>query len=304
MIADGADAIRNAFYQTFDSAEMDIMCFAHVIRNVRKRSFSSKNNKQLIVDDIRKIQLAHNKATFKVMTRLFCQKWKNIEPEFIPYFKKEWLGAHCNWYEGAALYTPSTNNALESHNGIIKRKVTLRSRLPIHQFLLCMQQMAEDISNQMTSGNRNIETEPIITKQMMEGAAIMKRDDFKAFKAKTFDNSKENIYTIPSSSCAPKNSTEAYYKQLVQAKWQSFDEFINHGFHQFWIVKISKEAWTTMSSCTCPVFSKQFMCKHLIAVAFKENILECPNTANPMMLSRTKRAVGRPRATQKALIVQ
>lgn len=30
--------------------------------------------------------------------------------------KNEWFGAHCNWFEGAALDTPSTNNSLEAFN--------------------------------------------------------------------------------------------------------------------------------------------------------------------------------------------
>lgn len=61
------------------------------------------------------------------MTKLFCEKWMAIEPEFVEYFRKEWLGVHCNWYEGAAVYTPSTNNALESHNAVIKRTITMIS---------------------------------------------------------------------------------------------------------------------------------------------------------------------------------
>lgn len=102
LIADGADAIRNGFYNTFSSAVIDIMCFAHVMRNIRRRVFSSKSNKQLILDDVRKIQLASNENTFLLMTRMFCEKWMPVEPDFVRYFQKEWLGAHCNWYEGAA----------------------------------------------------------------------------------------------------------------------------------------------------------------------------------------------------------
>lgn len=48
MIADGADAICNVFYNVFPSTELDIMCAAHVIRNIRKRPFSTKTNKQLV----------------------------------------------------------------------------------------------------------------------------------------------------------------------------------------------------------------------------------------------------------------
>lgn len=118
MIADGADAIRNAFYGSFDSAELDIMCFAHVLRNCNKRPFTSKANKQLVLDDIRQMQLAPNRATFNMMAKLFREKWMRIESDFVAYFEKEWLGPHCNWFEGAANYTPSTNNALESHKAV------------------------------------------------------------------------------------------------------------------------------------------------------------------------------------------
>lgn len=68
------------------------MCFTHVLQNVRKRPFTSKVNKALIIDDIRKIQLASSKNMFEQMTRLFVEKWEPIERNFIEYFKKQWLG--------------------------------------------------------------------------------------------------------------------------------------------------------------------------------------------------------------------
>lgn len=92
LVADGADAIRNAFYKVYESAKDDVMCFAHVLRNVKKRPFTCKTNKSLIIEDIRKIQLAPNKHVFELMTTLFVEKWKNLENNFIEYFKKEWLG--------------------------------------------------------------------------------------------------------------------------------------------------------------------------------------------------------------------
>lgn len=185
LIADGADAIRNAFYNACPSAEIDIMCFAHVIRNIRKRSFSSKSNKQLVLDDIRKIQLAANKSTFSMMTALFCQKWTHSEPEFIEYFKKEWMGSHCNWFEGAANYTPSTNNALESHNAVIKRSITLRKRLPLNQFLTCISKLINEISREFSSGERTIEIRPKVDKNLMQKAALMEQEKCKAFRAKS-----------------------------------------------------------------------------------------------------------------------
>lgn len=68
------------------------MCFVHVLRNVEKRPFASKNNKSLIIDDIKKMQLAPNQATFQMMATLFKQKWKECEPNYVDYFENEWLG--------------------------------------------------------------------------------------------------------------------------------------------------------------------------------------------------------------------
>lgn len=93
LVADGADAIRNGFYNVHsDSAEADVMCFAHVLRNVRKRPFASKVNKALIIDDIKKIQAASSKSTFEQMTGLFIRKWEPLEKNFTDYFQKQWLG--------------------------------------------------------------------------------------------------------------------------------------------------------------------------------------------------------------------
>lgn len=91
LIADGAMSIRNGFYNVFDSAELDIMCFAHVIRNIRKRPFTMKNNKQLIVDDVRKIQMAPSRSIFEMMSEIFCKKWESVEPNFTEYFQGQWF---------------------------------------------------------------------------------------------------------------------------------------------------------------------------------------------------------------------
>lgn len=174
LVADGADAIRNPFYASFnETAELDIMCWAHVDRNIRKRSLNSKTNKPLIKEDLRLIQTAPTKAIFEMMATLFCEKWSTVEKEFIEYFKTQWMGVHCNWYEGVAEFTPSTNNALESHNSVIKRKVTLRRRLPLNQFLVAMKEMTEGFSNQFSDGRRTIAKEPNIVRKMMQDAALM-----------------------------------------------------------------------------------------------------------------------------------
>lgn len=303
LIADGADAIRSAFYEVFPNAKLDIMCFAHVLRNVRKRPFTCKNNKSLIIDDIKKMQLAPNRKIFEYMTELFCKKWSPLESNFVTYFKQQWLGTHSNWFEGAADYTPSTNNALESHNAVIKRKITFRKRLPLNQFLLAMKEITEDISNQMSNEHRIIAKEPIISKETMTKAATMHVEDFKSFKAKSRINNDKQTYVVPSANCDSENANEKYYQSLVKRQWGSFDEFIQFGFQQFWIIHLSMNDWKMSSNCSCPVFFKQHMCKHIIALAAKENLFEFPEMANPVLLAPRRKA-GRITKAKKALNYQ
>lgn len=304
LIADGADAIRNAFYNTFDSAKLDVMCFAHVIRNIKKRPFANKNNKELILDDIRKMQSSSNRKMFEMMAKLFGDKWENIEPNFVEYFKKQWLGVHSNWFEGAAEYTPSTNNALESHNATIKRKITLRKRLPMNQFLSAMNEMTSSISKQFSNDLRIISIEPTIKKEMINNAALMQRAAFKCFKAKS-STKLVSIFLVPSQKCDDHNATEKYYKELVKRNWTSFDEFVRYGFQIFYIVQLSSVSWNTESKCSCTAFFKQNICKHILAVAFRENIIDCPDSANPTLLAPSgSKKLGRKPKSTKALVVQ
>lgn len=300
LVADGADAIRNAFYSVFsDSAEVDVMCFAHVLRNIRSRPFASKNNKPLIIDDIKKMQLAQNRNVFDMMAELFVKKWMDLEPNFVNYFQKQWLGVHSNWFEGVADYTPSTNNAVESHNSVIKRKVTFRRRLPLLEFLIAMKTMTCEISQQFAEEKRSLAVQPNISRDTMIRAAEMECNGFLSFKAKT-KSSGRTIYILPASDCPEENANYAYYKTLSQKQWKSFDEYINYGYQLFWLVHFNSNEWKMNSSCTCPVFFKNHICKHIVAFALKEKLIECPQTANPMLIAPRKQP-GRPRNATKSL---
>lgn len=114
LIADGAHSIRNAFETVFpDSVEKMIMCYAHVVRNVAKRTLNDKNNKSAILNDISQMNLAKSEMEFNMLSKWFLKKWNNTEPEFADYFENTWLGSHCNWFEAASVFSPSHNNGLE-----------------------------------------------------------------------------------------------------------------------------------------------------------------------------------------------
>ena len=69
-----------------------------------------------------------------------CTKYDTDEGSKVPY-RCNRINLHSGWFEGAHLFVPSTNNALEATNRVIKDQKTFRNRLPLSQFL----QLAIDI---------------------------------------------------------------------------------------------------------------------------------------------------------------
>jgi hypothetical protein len=137
LISDAADSIKNGFRKIFDNEYDQIMCWAHMKRTVENRAchIDDKNAAKEIIDDIELLQLCNSKPVFKLALTLFMKKWrmsnkqKNLSIlDFLTYFDKEWIQSNSGWYEGIQLNTPSTNNALEATNKVIKDDGTFRER--------------------------------------------------------------------------------------------------------------------------------------------------------------------------------
>lgn len=152
--------------------------------------------------------------------------------------------------------------------------------------------MTAEISKQFTDGHRHIAVEPTIPRDMMMRAAILENDGFKTFKATT--KSGTVVEVLPAEKCPAENANHNYYRALIKRNWTSFDEYIMHGYQMFWIVQFSKDNWKVKSQCTCPVYFKERMCKHILAIAMRDKQMECPQNANPTRLV-ARRAAGRPK---------
>lgn len=116
LICDASNAIRNAFFSILPSAELVIMCYVHVLRNIEKnRDKYQKKHKNEIQHDIEILHQASSSEDFVMLSKLFIKKWAKKDKAFAEYFKKTRLDSHCNWYTaaGASTYTPTTNNSLE-----------------------------------------------------------------------------------------------------------------------------------------------------------------------------------------------
>ncbi|CAF4295127.1 unnamed protein product, partial [Rotaria sordida] len=95
-----------------------------------------------MMEDIEMLQLSNSSSAFKFASTLFMKKWKLKNKQknqsildFLEYFDNEWLKLNNGWYEGIQLYTPSTNNVLETINKTIKDDGTFRERHVLSRFL-------------------------------------------------------------------------------------------------------------------------------------------------------------------------
>lgn len=164
--------------------------------------------------------------------------------------------------------------------------------------------MASDISKQFSTNLRDVATEPHLPKDMMMRAAEMENTGFQAFKA-TAKGSGRTYYVLPSETCSEENANNRYYQQIVKKSWTSFDEYISYGYQLFWLVNFCAEKddamWMKQSTCSCPVFFKQNLCKHIVAIALQQQIIDCPLTSNPLLIA-PRRKPGRSKNATKALM--
>ena len=141
LLADAAEAITVGFTHVFGESRIRLVCFFHVLHNVEKylKPLSKSGTGLQLNKDIRALQACQDESTFEKAFNLFKKKWNRVKDrrvkDFVSYFEEQWFDKNWNWYEGAALGQPSTNNGIESTNAAIKRSHTLRERLPVGQFL-------------------------------------------------------------------------------------------------------------------------------------------------------------------------
>ncbi|KAJ8708601.1 hypothetical protein PYW08_009983 [Mythimna loreyi] len=146
LVADAAKPIKNAFNEEFGDTTIR-MCWAHAKRNIQskvERLVEKPAQRQILVD----IDILHsltNQDSFDKASAYFLQKYEH-EKSFVEYFRDQWLLQNRNWYLGAAPMSPSTNNALEAFNEVIKDSHTLRERLQLSRFLVLAKEMVNEWS--------------------------------------------------------------------------------------------------------------------------------------------------------------
>ena len=226
-----------------------------------------KDNKARLRYDISILQLSESKEIFDKGFQLFKKKWNDLKDntinQFLQYFEKEWYTKHPGWYEGFAPGLPSTNNGLESTNGVIKKDGTTRKRLSLARFL----ELVESKIVKDWSINRNPE-KPISPILFDEVPPISHELWLKTYNTTqremtaVMSKNKEKIHYMASGRTIATNfkaDLKEYRRLKDKLNWTDFDSFKDMQ-SRFWELCLmeDKDNWT-FSTCNCREFQKNYI---------------------------------------------
>ena len=207
-----------------------------------------------------------------------------------------WFSTHATWFEGASLRTPSTNNALESFNALIKNEHTLRERLPLGRFFeLCLESV-EKWSKEYLLEDRKFITRPSIDLSLWTAS-------YHWAKSNKIINEIDQIvnfeYHCPAGESI--QATKEEIQSVIEMRWNTMDQFKKRAF-AVWIVELQKSDDWQDGTCTCPIFLKRFICKHIVGLAIRSKRVKPPSAAKQIPIGQ-KPSRGRPKQAKKALLV-
>lgn len=295
LISDAAGAIHNGAKAVFGIEIFIRMCWFHFKKALKKNLPSLISEIAVhnsILSDVDKLQLSQSPEIFNRASNLFLKKYNKYK-SFCRYFSDVWLKDNPNWYEGCTpIPSPSTNNALESWNSLIKREKSFRNRYPMNQFLDLFLEWHLEWSQEYSSGAKAVIEVPTVTLDLFTKSYNWARLN-KPLKSITDDNGCK-YYDIAA-------GLELTLKDFNLLKnWTTFDQFKNRAFIGWKIVW--EDNWRN-SVCNCPVFMKNYICKHVVGIGIRKSLIEVPMEAKTVPIGK-KRPRGRPPKARKALIVQ
>lgn len=215
------------------------------------------------------LHLSQNETIFRAATRLFFEKWRKVKNAnlrtFLAYFETEWILSNLGWYEGVEIYTPSSNNALESVNNVIKTNDTYREQLPLDAVLPVITDLVHHWSRKRdpTMVNNKIfqESTTISAELWKSSVAYAKQDkpmiSISCANCEDLEECSNTVhYFMPAGDedTLTHDQVESYRATFRDGSWTSFSEFLSQAFG-IWQVEMSTSAdeWKN-ATCSCPVF--------------------------------------------------
>ena len=294
VVGDSADAISTAVERVFPDA-LRRVCWFHVRKNIEKHLRKESSMRTTCLRDISVLQLAQSREQFEQAGSAMLEKWKGLFPtsEFPETFRKLYLHRNSSWYEGFDRESPSTNNALESFNQVIKR-YTFRERLPVGQFLSHCEEMIKEWSLDTTDRRPYMAKPVITTKDYKDGWIYMQENKTPC----VLEGSQTWFLPAGDKQRVDVGELTAYLQTMESCS--DFDSYAEQR-RAVWVVQAGES--DELPHCTCPVGVKARVCKHVVAVGVWNGLLTVPDVAKHAVIGQ-KRKRGRPAATASALQLQ
>lgn len=292
LMSDAAHAIKNAFHTIFPDGEL-LTCWFHVRQAVKKYKFQNKETKHSIERDIVNLHIASNKDMFEVGVKLFIAKWKATEKEFIAYFQKEWLcPQNRNWFAGAKLLSPCTNNALENFNRRLKDDFDLRQRTKLAVFKTKILETLHILSCEYRDAVKVFNDIVLITDDLWQAGL-----NWALSEKKVEVDKKKQAYYVPAGE-GHDISKQAFVK-YIKHKWTDFDNFIENKYSIWTIIIPTDNNEFNQATCSCPKFLKEYSCKHILGMGLRLQKVNLPH--NVQRVENRRCFPGRPRHARPAL---
>lgn len=240
-----------------------IMCWAHACRKMKDRLRSIVKKEEIrknILNDIQVLQLSQNKEIFEKAAKLFMKKHES-QVEFIKYFHAEWIANRSEWYEGAAANCPSTNNAQESYNRVIKDVWTKRNRMSTVEANKTFMNIIHDWSESL-GGEKPFADDREISAVDIAMAKIWLDEQipFKTIMQDESESGNRQIWYVQTKD-TPLN--QELIQQINKKRWSTFDEFKITNFSACRVVVEPPTFNSELDSyCNCREYFKNYKCNH------------------------------------------
>lgn len=310
-MSDSAWEIRNGFLAVWPDKDLT-NCFAHVMMNCDKRmktEVPDEKERKKIKSDICTLQLCQSEDIFLKAAELFIKKYEVKYNTFTMYFRQQHVNQFPNWYEGKAMFAPSTNNALESRNGKVKQLWTNHRRLPMNEMIVLVDKMINDWSLDLVQ-NPFVEA-PIYTEDEIIDAYIYAKKNVEVLEDP--DNSSDDEYKVWwVAEDETKTITSRMIRNVKMMNYNNFEKFKEVNFSVLKIQTNEKhESSTIPAMCNCRNFYKSFKCVHALgtAIRLKKFVVERKlkveakkKVESAVPMPAKKRGPGRPKNATRALM--
>lgn len=295
FMSDACLALKKAFKVHFPDA-IQTICWFHVKKAIKQRAFTKQENRVLFMEDINKLHLCPSAESFDVGEKLLIKKWQKKEKAVVTYLKKQWLSpSNKCWFAGAISPGPSTNNAVEATNCRLKNDFDFRTRSKLNVFQQKVLRIINVFSCEYRDNIKVLKWDVPIRDAVWKDAVSWAKSN----KKPTADLNPVadcTAYYIPAGDGI--NIAKEALNAYVNKKWAVFDEFVEIR-NSIWYVKLPTNNLDG-STCTCPAFLKENVCKHILGMRLRMQTIDVPDRINVVEKKQIKR--GRPARIPPALV--